>query len=154
MKLSEVKAILRSVKTIAFELPDGTLVPNHFHVTEVGRVGKHFIDCGGTERQEDVVSFQLWNADDYDHRLHPEKLIKIIELCEKTLGLADTEVEVEYQGQTIQKFGLDFDGSHFLLTSKSTDCLARSECGIPAVKPKVQLSQTGGSCCTPEGGCC
>jgi hypothetical protein len=31
-------------------LPDQSFVPAHFHVTEVGRVQKDFIDCGGTPR--------------------------------------------------------------------------------------------------------
>lgn len=75
MKLSQVKAILKDVKTISFQLPDNSLVPSHFHVTEVGEITKRFIDCGGTVRKETVVNFQLWNANDYDHRLHPEKLL-------------------------------------------------------------------------------
>lgn len=115
MKLSEVKNKLNQLDNIAFQLPNGELVPNHFHVTEVGKITKHFIDCGGTVRQEEVVNFQLWNADDYDHRLHPEKLLHIIELSEKNLGIGDLDIEVEYQGDTIGKFGLDFDGQHFLL---------------------------------------
>ena len=155
MKLSEVKSALKSLETIGFQLPDGSLVPSHFHVTEVGKVSKHFIDCGGTVRQEDVVNFQLWNADDYDHRLHPEKLISIIELSEKVLQIEDHEVEVEYQGETIGKFGIDFDGTHFLLTIKQTDCLAKDACGIPAEKPKVKLADlNNASACTPGGGCC
>ena len=125
MKLEEVKSALENLDTIAFQLPNGDLVPNHFHVTEVGKITKHFIDCGGTVRNEEVVNFQLWNADDYDHRLHPEKLVHIIELSQNTLGIGNLEVEVEYQGQTIEKFALDFDGKNFLLTSKETDCLAR-----------------------------
>ena len=86
MKLSEIKAILRKADVLQFELPGGNLVPGHFHVTEVGKVTKHFIDCGGTERLEEVINFQLWNANDYDHRIHPEKLIHIIELSEKFLS--------------------------------------------------------------------
>ena len=78
MKLSEVKTILTNSKTIAFQLTDGTFVPNHFHITEVGKISKHFIDCGGTIRNEKLINFQLWNANDYDHRLHPEKLLNII----------------------------------------------------------------------------
>ena len=57
MKLSEIKSKLKELKTIAFQLPNGTLVPNHFHVTEVGKISKHFIDCGGTVRKEEVVNF-------------------------------------------------------------------------------------------------
>jgi len=92
MKLSEIKNELQKLHAIAFQLPNGDLVPSHFHVTEVGKVTKHFIDCGGTVRQEEVVNFQLWEANDYDHRLHPEKLVHIIELSEKVLGLPDAEI--------------------------------------------------------------
>ncbi|WP_310993977.1 DUF6428 family protein [Aequorivita marina] len=162
MKLSEVKNKLNQLDNIAFQLPNGELVPNHFHVTEVGKITKHFIDCGGTVRQEEVVNFQLWNADDYDHRLHPEKLLHIIELSEKTLGIGDLEIEVEYQGNTIGKFGLDFDGQHFLLTNKETDCLAKEQCGLDSnqapeekLKPQLTAIETqDGSACTPGGGCC
>ncbi|WP_147679056.1 DUF6428 family protein [Algibacter pacificus] len=155
MKLSEIKKELSTLNQIAFKLPNGELVPNHFHVTEVGKITKHFIDCGGTVRKENVVNFQLWNANDYDHRLHPEKLLNIIELSEKTLGIEDLEIEVEYQGETIGKFGLDFDGTNFLLTTKQTDCLAPDQCGVPAEKPKLQFSEIPtGQSCKPGSGCC
>ncbi|SFT85466.1 hypothetical protein SAMN04489724_2333 [Algoriphagus locisalis] len=156
MKLSEVKSVLEKLGTIAFQLPTGQLVPTHFHVTEVGKISKHFIDCGGTVRNEYIANFQLWNADDYNHRLHPEKLLNIIELSEKVLEMEDLEVEVEYQAETIGKFGLDFDGVNFQLTSKQTDCLAKDKCGIPEQKPKIRLStlQITDSSCTPGSGCC
>jgi len=155
MKLSQVKSALEKLETIGFQLPNGELVPNHFHVTEIGKIAKNFIDCGGAVRKEEVANFQLWNANDYNHRLHPEKLLNIIELSEKILEIGDLEIEVEYQSETIGKFGLDFDGTHFLLTTKQTDCLAKNRCGIPTEKPKVKLSeiQTATSC-TPASGCC
>ena len=155
MILSEIKIVLKHAKTIAFKLPNGTLVPQHFHVTEVGKITKDFIDCGGTIRQEEVINFQLWNADDYDHRLHPEKLLNIIELSEKALGLKDLEIEVEFQGQTIEKFGLDHDGSQFILTSTATDCLAKDQCGVPEPKQELKFNdlETGNSC-APGSGCC
>ena len=155
MKLSEIKKHLASLKTIAFQLPNGDLVPNHFHVTEVGRVTKNFIDCGGTVRNEEVANFQLWEADDYDHRLHPEKLTHIIELSEKVLNIADLDIEVEYQGATIGKYGLDFNGTNFVLTATKTDCLAKDNCGIPQEKPKMKLAQVQTqNACSPESGCC
>ena len=150
MKLSEVKNKLKQLDKIAFQLPNGELVPAHFHVTEVGKITKHFIDCGGTVRNEEVVNFQLWNANDFNHRLHPEKLIKIIALSEKTLGIGDLEIEVEYQAETIGKFGLDFNGINFLLTSKQTDCLAKENCGVPIQKSEIQSA----SSCAPNSGCC
>lgn len=155
MKLSEIKSLLKKQEELLFQLPDGSLVPEHFHVTEVGKVVKHFIDCGGTERKEEVINFQLWSADDYNHRLHPEKLIHIIELSEKVLELNDSEIEVEYQGQTIQKFGLEFKEDRFFLTSKQTDCLAKEQCGIPEKKPSLKMvSAESAGACTPGGGCC
>ena len=154
MKLSEIKSKLKQLDTIAFKLPNGTFVPNHFHVTEVGKISKHFIDCGGTERKENVANFQLWEANDYDHRLHPDKLLNIIELSERLLNIDDLEIEVEYQSDTIGKYNLDFDGKHFLLVASQTACLALESCGVP--KPKIKLSkiQDSSSCCAPDSGCC
>ena len=156
MKLSEIKTHLKNLKTIAFQLPNGELVPSHFHVTEVGKVVKDFIDCGGKVRREEVINFQLWEENDYDHRLHPEKLLHIIELSDKIFKFDDVEIEVEYQGkETIGKYNLDFDGKHFLLTSKVTACLAKEACGIPTEKPRIRISELGKvSSCTPNSGCC
>lgn len=150
MKISEIKTALPGLEAVNFKLPDGTYLPPHFHVTEVGLVTKHFIDCGGTERKETVANFQLWEAGDYDHRLAPQKFLHILNLCKKILGEDDLEIEVEYQQNTIGKFGLEFDGKDFLLTSKQTACLAQDACGIPN---KVE-AQPASSCCSPKGGCC
>ncbi|MBT8295738.1 MAG: hypothetical protein KJP01_01185 [Gramella sp.] len=154
MKLSEFTRHLSGLNEIAFELPNGQLVPEHFHVTEVGKISKHFIDCGGSLRDEEKVSFQLWEENDYNHRLHPDKLVKIIELAKNKLRLPDVEIEVEYQGESINKFELDFDGKNFLLVNTQTTCLAKEKCGVPEQKPKVKLSELQNSCCTPDSGCC
>lgn len=157
MKLSQIKNQLQQLNDVNFKLVDGTMVPAHFHVTEVGLITKHFIDCGGTVRNEKVVNFQLWNANDTDHRLKPQKLLNIISLSEKTLGIEDLEIEVEYQSDTIGKYGLDFDGENFILTTKQTNCLAQDKCGIPPEKLKVNMAdlQTEKTpCCTPGSSCC
>lgn len=156
MKLSEFKKQLAGANELNFILPNGETVPPHFHVTEVGQVTKHFIDCGGTERNEKTVNFQLWEANDFDHRLAPKKLTDIIALSEKVLGLQDGEIEVEYQSETIGKYGLEYNGKNFSLTQKQTNCLASDKCGIPTEKLKVSLSelQSKSSCCTPGSGCC
>lgn len=157
MKLSEIKIILPTLENVEFQLENGTFVPEHFHVTEVGTVTKHFIDCGGTIRNEKVVNFQLWNADDFEHRLKPTKLLNIIKLSEEKLGIEDDEIEVEYQDTTIGKFDLEFNGKNFVLKNKTTACLAQDACGIPVEKQKVNLSELSThqtSCCTPNSGCC
>jgi hypothetical protein len=155
MKLSEIKNILATAEEVNFQLQNETMVPAHFHVTEVGVVTKLFIDCGGTVRDEKVANFQLWDANDFDHRLKPQKLLGIIGLSEKVLGMEDLDVEVEYQAETIGKFGLEYNGKNFVLVSKQTACLASDSCGIPAEKLKVNLAEvTSQKTCKPGGGCC
>lgn len=73
MKLSQVKNILKALETVNFILSDGSAVPEHFHITEIGLITKNFIDCGGIVRKETAINFQLWDANDFDHRLKPQK---------------------------------------------------------------------------------
>ncbi|MFL9838043.1 DUF6428 family protein [Flavobacterium sp. ST-75] len=153
MRLSEIKTILETVETVNFRFPDGGYVPEHFHVTEVGVVTRNFIDCGGTVRKEVVANFQLWDANDFEHRLKPKKLRNIIALSERVLGMEDSEIEVEYQGVTINKYGLDFDGKDFVLIVKNTACLAEDACGIIEAQKENEVKNEQ-SCCTPGGGCC
>lgn len=157
MKLSKIKEILPSLENVEFQLENGNFVPEHFHVTEVGQITKNFIDCGGVIRTEKVVNFQLWNADDSEHRLKPKKLLHIINLSEEKLGIEDLEIEVEYQSQTIGKYDLEFNGNHFVLVNKTTACLAQDACGIPSEKQKKNLSELtsdSGNSCEPGSGCC
>jgi hypothetical protein len=151
MTLSEIKTALQGLDQITFVLPDGSTVPPHFHVTEVGEITKRFIDCGGTHRSESVINFQLYTATDYDHRLGAEKLRSIIDLSETQLGLADLPIEVEYQGQTIGKYNLAFTDGAFYLLTKKTDCLAKDKCGIP--EPVAEVAAAS-SACVPGSGCC
>lgn len=156
MKLSEIKTALNTLDNVAFVLPNKTRVPEHFHVTEIGLITKNFIDCGGTVRNETVVNFQLWNANDLEHRLKPEKLLNIIALSEKILGIEDFEIEVEYQTETIGKYDLGFNGKDFTLLHKQTACLAQDQCGTPKEKQKIKLADSNieANCCTPGGSCC
>lgn len=156
MKVSELKSALEQVSELRFFLPNGTRVPAHFHLTEIGLLTKDFIDCGGTVRHEQTVSLQLWVANDTDHRLKPSSFLSIIELSKSLIPNQELELEVEYQENSISKFGLAFTGDSFLLTTKMTDCLAKDNCGIPAEKQKLSMASLGAdsSCCSPGGGCC
>ncbi len=155
MKLSQVKEVLQNLNNVQFELENGTFVPEHFHVTEIGVITKKFIDCGGTVRNETVINFQLWNANDFDHRLKPSKLLNIIKLSEDKLGIEDNNIEVEYQSETIGKYDLEFNGKNFVLKSKLTACLASDSCGIPAEKQRINLSEFKSTqSCAPNSGCC
>lgn len=156
MELKVLKEVLGGLETLSFQLPNGQLVPAHFHVTEVGVVNKKYIDCGGTFRDEAKVNLQLWEANDYDHRLHPEKFLAIIKLAEEQLGIGNAPVEVEYQGETIEVYDLAFEENQLQLVSKFTNCLAPDKCGVEESKPKLNLRSIGDSSntCTPGSGCC
>src|SRR5690606_9959022 len=142
--------ILTTLGNVEFQLENGTSVPEHFHVTEIGQIIKHSIDCGGVIRTEKVVNFQLWDANDYEQRLKPAKLLNIIRLSEEKLGIEDAETEVEYQNETIGKFDLDFDGQHLILMNKQTACLASEACGVPAEHQRVKSVQLNSTCCTAD----
>lgn len=137
MNLSELKDLLRNNlgSRLQFVLPDGDLVPPHFHLTEVGLVRKAFIDCGGTQRSTETCLLQLWTAEDFDHRLETAKLLQILETAASVLKSDSLPVEVEYGpnvasiytlGDSVSAFGV----VRFHLVGKRTDCLAKEQCGI------------------------
>lgn len=157
MRLNEFKKILANLDQVNFELPSGELIPAHFHVTEIGQLNKRFIDCGGVLRTEKTINFQLWTANDYDHRLSAEKLKKIIAISEDQLKIGNHEIEVEYQAETIGKYGISFNGWNFVLLNKHTDCLAKDNCGVSSQKKKTTLASLAtkaSSTCDPASGCC
>ena len=153
MKLSEFKLYLKNSKKVEFQLPNGNYVPPHFHVTEVGLNSKKFIDCGRNIRNSKKVNFQLWSADDYNHKISPKKLLNIIEISEETFLLEDLEIEIEFQQSTIGVFDLDYKNDVFQLVNKKTDCLDKQKCGFE--KKIVKLSSIKKQeICNPEDGCC
>ncbi len=156
MKISEFQELLKSLENLEIFLPDGHLIPAHFHITEAGLNTRHFVDCGGTERLEKSVNFQLWVANDLDHRLSPSKLLGIIRKAAVLWEGEDLVVEMEYQADTIARYGLIERDGKLMLTCLQTACLAQDQCGVPAVKTKLNLKDlvTTGGCCTPGGGCC
>jgi len=126
-----------SDKPILLILPDGGLVPSHFHVTEVGHVKKNFIDCGGTRRSVETCLLQTWVANDTEHRLDAGKLEQIFTLAGDILPSQDLPVEVEYEDDLTAQFPVIaheiVDGAlAFHLGWKHTDCLAKEKC-LPGV---------------------
>lgn len=152
MKYLEFKESLQKLESLTFIMPNGILFPAHFHITEVGRTQKQFIDCGGVVRNSSEISLQLWLADDAEHRLSPQKLMRILEETENKIILPDENVVVELQGQTIEKYSLTLDELGFLLHPTQTACLAEDSCGIPKEKLKVVIGQKNE--CKPGAGCC
>lgn len=159
MKLSELKSYLSDGGKTSFTLPNGKNVPAHFHVTEVGETTRNFMDCGGTMRQTRTATLQLWTSIDLHHRLEGMKLLNIIELSEKKLGMGDLDVEVEFQGEdTISRYSLAIGENGLSLVGTKTACLAEDACGIPGAKQLLTVLEkakdTAATCCAPGGGCC
>lgn len=151
MNIGQMKKVLADVPNAGLHLmlPGGEFVPAHFHVTEVGRVQKDFIDCGGTTRSSVTCVLQVWVAEDLDHRLTTNKLAGILRMAEPLLGSADLPVEIEYEGEVVSQFPVAMAevtpaGVLLHLGAKHTDCLAKDRCGVVSV----------GEVCSPGTGCC
>lgn len=116
-------------------LPDRSFIPAHYHITEVGRVQKDFIDCGGTVRSTTAGVLQVWVADDVDHRLETTKLAAIMDVAGPLLQSEDLPLEVEYEEGVISQYpvvGVEItpSGLLFHLGTKHTACLAPEKCGL------------------------
>lgn len=137
MKLSEFKHHLSRHPNheLCFVLPDGGRIPAQMHITEVGRVDKMFVDCGGTMRSSASCLLQAWLGNDEHHRLAPQKLANILGIAEPLFRGDDLDVEVEYEDDLLSQFPVDRasvsdEVLYFHLTLKHTDCLAKESCGV------------------------
>ncbi|MFT4522744.1 MAG: hypothetical protein ACI8SE_001974 [Bacteroidia bacterium] len=159
MNVQEFKQHVNELYELRFRMPNNSFVPAHFHITEIADVSKTFIDCGGVLRTERTVLLQLWHANDVDHRLTPKKLQQIFEIGENKLNInEETTVQVEFQGNSIERYDVGFNGVEFQMIPTQTTCLASDACGIAPelLKQKLELSNISeaSACCTPGGGCC
>jgi len=153
MTLRDFKTNLRlhPAAQLRITLPDGTMVPRHFHVTEVGHVAKHFVDCGGTFRTSASCVLQVWTAaaQDDGHRLAAGKLSHILNLAVTLLPSEDLPVELEFEAGRVSQFPVeaitgDAAELNLRLGEKHTDCLAREKCG----------AEGGGDDAPAESACC
>ena len=167
MKIQPFLQTLSTLSELRWALPDGSLVPAHAHVTEVALMTRRFVDCGGTHRMERRIQLQLWVANDVDHRLEPTKLLRIIRETEAWMEWDNHEVEIEYQGKTIERYGVEIMEGVLALQPLQTNCLAQDRCGLPMLEetsnttrtveetvpqPKSQAPVVGR--CKPGSGCC
>ena len=155
LKKTELKlGTLAKVHPLLLKLEDGTIIPPYYHITEMGVIVKHIVDCGGTLRTTNNITFQVWTADDFDHRITIEKLLGIIKKGEELIGAVNLEIEMEYQTNTIGRYSLSADPTDeltYILSPKKTNCLAPDKCGLTQDrKPEANQSTTpqcGPSCC-------
>ncbi len=157
MNLSELKSLLteHSDRFFRIALPDGNAVPVSFHVTEVGRVHKTFLDCGGKLRESITCQLQVWVGEDYDHRIETGKMAKILEKAKAYLPDETIPVEVEYEDTVISQYTIEGhdltdDAVVLKLAHKHTECLAPELCGLP----DLRLPAIGKTPCCGPSGCC
>jgi len=157
MKLSELKTLLSEYPERFFRLllPDGGTVPVSFHVTEIGRVHKTFLDCGGTLREKTTCQLQVWVGEDYDHRIETGKLAGILEKGAKLLPDESVPVEIEYEDKVISQYTVEAhevsESAVVLhLAHRHTECLAPELCGLPDFRiPPIggKTNCSGPNCC-------
>ena len=159
MILSELKDLFarHPDRSFRLSLPGDSEVPVSFHITEVGRVQKTFLDCGGTLRERTTCQLQVWVGKDYEHRIETGKMAAILEKGKSLLPDDSIPVEIEYEDRVISQYTIE---GHDLteeavvlrLAHKHTECLAPELCGLQM--PGLRLPTIGGkvSCCGP-GGC-
>jgi hypothetical protein len=159
MTLHELKSLLQSNARRAFriQLPDGEAVPLSFHVTEVGRVHKTFLDCGGKLRELLTCQLQVWVGQDDEHRIETGKMASILEKARSYLPDEDIPVEIEYEERVISQYAINgheitADAVILLLAHKHTECLAPELCGLPSIQLLPPLKSSP-PCCGPSG-CC
>lgn len=139
MTVGELRSVLDAAPDAGLHLmlPGGAFVPAHFHVTEVGRVHKDVIDCGGATRAATSCVLQVWVAGDTAHRLTTTRLASILRLAAPVLRSDDLPVEVEFETGVVSQYPLGGcevtpKGVLFLLGTKHTDCAAPDRCGVGA----------------------
>jgi hypothetical protein len=155
MNLSELKTVLKEAanKHFRLKLPDGAPVPVSFHVTEVGKVHKTFIDCGGTLRETVACQLQIWVGEDVEHRIEAQKAAAILEKAKLFLPDDTIPVEIEYEDAVISQYTIDGyetrdDSVVLILGTKHTQCLAMELCGTPGkASEKEQPCCAGSGCC-------
>lgn len=157
MILSQLKSLLteHSGRQFRIALPDGGAVPLSFHVTEVGRIHKTFLDCGGKLREAITCQLQVWVGEDYDHRIETGKMAMILEKANAYLPDETIPVEVEYEDQVISQYTiaghqLTDDAVVLMLAHKHTECLAPELCVLPTVN-RLPAIGSKPSCCGPAG---
>jgi hypothetical protein len=136
MNVQQFKQLLADNPDVSLHvmLPSGEFVPDHFHITEIGRAHKEFIDCGGTRRETTSCVLQVWVANDKDHRLNSSKVSQIINVGAGVVR-DDLPLVVEYGSETVATYPVgDVEvtpkGLLLVLGTKPTACLAPAKCGV------------------------
>ncbi len=159
MKLSELRSLLEANPQRQFRLllPDASPVPVSFHITEIGRVEKRFLDCGGTPRETTTCQLQVWVGEDLDHRIETQKMAGILDQGKTLLPDGSVPVEIEYEDRVVSQYTIEghevtAEAVILRLAHKHTECLASELCGLPPREFRLPAIAGKAFCCGP-GGC-
>ncbi len=149
MNLQQFKQTLADNPELEIQLKfaSGDSMAPHFHITEIGKVTKDFVDCGGTRRVTEACVLQTLVANDTDHRLTSDKLSAIFARTDDLGFEGYFPVEAEVQVDTIAIYlissGKNEDGKLvFELTPKNTACLAPDACGLEVIPVTSQTADS------------
>lgn len=145
MNLKQLKEILlkNQKKNLSFHLQN-EIIPLHFHITEIGRESRVFIDCGGVKRKTEKCVLQIWVANDFDHRVDSDKMLKIIDLGESLFEHDIPNVFIEYEKDSVSQYPIDkyeiTEGIiKFYAGENHTACLAPEKCGVSCCSSPQQI---------------
>ena len=148
MKLAELKEFLAADAGawVRFRLPDGAWVEPHAHVSEVARVDKRFVDCGGTFRVESWCRMQAWVGEDTGHRLLASRLATALDKAGPVLGEGGDalDVDLEHGDGRVSQYPVEGieRGEGWVglrLGERRTDCLAKERC-VPSQPASVPIA--------------
>ncbi len=164
MTLSEFKSLLQDNRGRLFQvaLPTGDPVPISFHITEVGRVEKTFLDCGGTLRNRSTIQLQVWVGPDEDHRIQAGKMADILERSGQVVPDDTLPLEMEYEMENgfvsqfpVADFAVSDEAVVLHLGVRHTQCLAPELCCPPVpASDSLSLSMAPSSDCGCGPSCC
>lgn len=163
MTLSEFKTLLGQNRETLFQvvLPHGDAVPQSFHITEVGRVEKTFLDCGGKLHTRATCQLQVWVGPDEDHRIQAGKMADILGRARAVVPDDSLPLELEYEMESgfvsqfpVAGFEVSEGAVVLQLGVRHTECLALELCCPPApIALAVLPNEATGDCgCGPS--CC
>jgi hypothetical protein len=151
MKIRELQHLLQEHPNSfpRFVLPDGSYIPPHAHVTEVGHVVRNFIDCGGLVGKEEQVVLQTHVGSDTDHRLRSDRFAKILQLGERVLPTSELDINVEYDCCVVSQYPIrevrvEGEQLDLILERAHTQCRARERIKAEESDP----------CCILAAACC
>jgi hypothetical protein len=150
MKLNVLKELLSKHPNTfpRFVLPNGNNIPPHAHVTEVGRVVRNFIDCGGQTGNEEKVLLQTHIGSDTEHRLRSDRFSKILELGGHVLSNDKLEVEVEYDCCVVAQYPI----AEAIVEGERLDLILQR--GKTQCRGRERRKDATEACCEAPAACC